>query len=106
MKNEGKQDPLQYPTLSNVCLFGVQSAGVEVASFWPKLFVGAMKGEDMNKLICSLPTSGGGGGGDAAPAAAAAGGAAAPAGEDVCVLLTRTHACTHESAGKLGICSL
>jgi ribosomal protein L12E/L44/L45/RPP1/RPP2 len=83
-----------------------QASGVEVASFWPKLFVGAMKGEDMNKLICSLPTSGGGGGGDAAPAAAAAGGAAAPAGEDVCVLLTRTHACTHEPAGKLGICSL
>ena len=83
MKNEGKQDPLQYPTLSNVCLFGVQSAGVEVASFWPKLFVGAMKGEDMNKLICSLPTTGGGGGGGggggaaaAAPAAAAAGGGA------------------------------
>merc|ERR1719446_1460436 len=55
----------------------IEASGVEVASFWPKLFVGAMKGEDMNKLICSLPTSGGGGGGDAAPAAAAAG--AAPA---------------------------
>ena len=52
----------------------MQASGVEVASFWPKLFVGAMKGEDMNKLICSLPEGaggGGGGGGGAAPAAAA-----------------------------------
>mmetsp|Transcript_78842 Transcript_78842/g.115467 ORF Transcript_78842/g.115467 Transcript_78842/m.115467 type:complete len:116 (-) Transcript_78842:100-447(-) len=53
----------------------IEASGVEVASFWPKLFVGAMAAEDMNKLICSLP-SGGGGGGDAAPAAAAV---AAPA---------------------------
>lgn len=55
----------------------MQASGVEVASFWPKLFVGAMKGEDMNKLVCSLPEgAGGGGSGVAAPAA---GGAAAPA---------------------------
>ena len=51
------------------CVASFQASGVEVASFWPKLFVGAMAAEDMNKLICSLP-SGGGGGGDAAPAAA------------------------------------
>ena len=56
-----------------------QASGVEVASFWPKLFVNAMGSEDMNKLICSLPETGvgggdGGGGGGAAAAAPAAGG--------------------------------
>jgi hypothetical protein len=56
---------------------------VQVASFWPGLFVSAMQGQDMGKLVCSLPDGGsgggGGGGGDAAPAAAAAG--KAPEGE-------------------------
>ena len=56
-----------------------QASGVEVASFWPKLFVNAMASEDMTKLICSLPETGvgggdGGGGGGAAAAAPAAGG--------------------------------
>ena len=55
-----------------------QASGVEVASFWPKLFVNAMGSEDLTKLICSLPETGvgggdggggGGGGGAAAPAA-------------------------------------
>ena len=56
---------------------------MQVASFWPGLFVSAMQGQDMGKLVCSLPDGGsgggGGGGGDAAPAAAAAG--KAPEGE-------------------------
>lgn len=56
---------------------------MQVASFWPGLFVSAMQGQDMNKLVCSLPDggadAGGGGGGAAAPAAAAAG--KAPEGE-------------------------
>jgi hypothetical protein len=62
---------------------GAQASGVQVASFWPGLFVSAMQGQDMAKLVCSLPDGGsgggGGGGGDAAPAAAAAG--KAPEGE-------------------------
>ena len=62
---------------------GEQASGVEVASFWPKLFVNAMSSEDLTKLICSLPETGvgggdggGGGGGGAAAAAPAAGGGA------------------------------
>ena len=54
----------------------IAASGVEVPSFWPKLFVSAMKSEDMTKLCCSLPD--GGAGGDA-PAGGAAPAAAAPA---------------------------
>jgi len=64
--------------VSNCCSAPEQASGVEVASFWPKLFVGAMANEDMNKLICSLPAKAGGG--DAAPAAAGAAPAAAAGG--------------------------
>jgi len=70
----------------------VQAAGLseKVASFWPKLFVGAMKGQDMNKLVCSLPQGGGGGGGGGAAAAPAAA-AAAPKAEGKLMCRIRLH---------------
>lgn len=58
-----------------------QASECEVSSFWPKLFVGAMAGQDIGALCTKIGGSGGGGGGDAAPAAAAAAAPAAAAGK-------------------------
>ena len=50
-----------------------QASGLEIPGFWPGLFVGAMDGQDMAKLVTAMPEGGGGGGGGGgdAPAAAA-----------------------------------
>ncbi|KAJ1490699.1 60s acidic ribosomal protein-domain-containing protein [Baffinella frigidus] len=59
----------------------IKASECEVSSFWPKLFVGAMAGQDIGALCTKIGGSGGGGGGDAAPAAAAAAAPAAAAGK-------------------------
>eukprot|EP00960_Hanusia_phi_P063800 765576-Hanusia_phi.AAC.10 len=62
-----------------------EEAGLEVPGFWPKLFVNAIAGSNINELMMNVVATapGGGAGGGAAPAAAAApaGGAGKAPGE-------------------------
>jgi len=62
----------------------VKAAGVEVESFWPKVFSKFLANNDVMDLVSKVGSGGGGGGGgggDAAPAAGGGGAAAAKAPE-------------------------
>merc|ERR1711907_890097 len=60
----------------------LKAANVECESYWPGLFVRALNGQDLDKVICTPALGGGGGGAPGAAAPAAAGGEAAAAGGD------------------------
>merc|ERR1719488_432011 len=52
----------------------LKAANIECESYWPGLFVRALNGQDLDKVICTPALGGGGGGAPGAAAPAAAGG--------------------------------